>query len=123
VSTSSDVLVVFADETRLFWLRLLRPGFRHCFAVVPDGGRWIAVEALSAGFVVAILPVPAGFDVAGWYRSRGFVVVPARRRPPGRSVWPGPFTCVALVKRVLGLRAPGVLTPWQLFRRLTRATA
>lgn len=122
MSTPGEVLVVFADETRLPWLRLLRPGFRHCFAVVPDGDRWIAVEALSSGFVVALLPVPAGFDVADWYRRRGFVVVAAPRRPPGRSAWPGPFTCVALVKRLLGLRAPGVLTPWQLFRRLSQPT-
>lgn len=26
-----DALVVFSDNTDLWWLRWLKPGFRHCF--------------------------------------------------------------------------------------------
>ena len=29
------------------WLRLLRPGFRHCFAALGDEAGWTVIEPLS----------------------------------------------------------------------------
>ena len=42
---------------------------------------------------------------------------------PRRALWPAALTCVGVVKRILGVRAPWVLTPWQLFRHLSRGPA
>lgn len=112
-------LVVFCDGVELWWLRFLKPGFRHVFVAVRDGGVWVTVDPLSPHTEVAVQPVDPAFDLAGWFRARGHVVVETvarRRRDPAPLA---PFTCVEAVKRVLGLPDRGVLTPWQLFRRLT----
>ncbi|HYD65520.1 hypothetical protein [Azospirillum sp.] len=111
--------VVFSGAAELWWLRLLRPGFRHCFVALDDGRHWVVVDPLAPFTDVAVLGVPAGWDVPGWFRSLGMTVVaaPVRRGLTRPAPW-GPFTCVEAVKRVLGLHAPFVLTPWQLYRRL-----
>lgn len=111
--------VVFTGEAPLWWLRWLRPGFRHCFVLLDDGVRWILIDPLASHTDVRVLdgPVPGG--PPGWYRRRGLTVVRAVvRRDRGRLAPPAPFTCVEAVKRVIGLADPTVLTPWQLYRRL-----
>jgi hypothetical protein len=111
--------VVYRGETPLWWLRLLKPGFRHCLALLTDGRHWVAVDPLAGFTDVAVLDLPAEFDLPGWYRAQGLIVDAAPlRRPPGPAPW-GPFTCVEAVKRLIGLRAPWVLTPWQLHHYLT----
>ncbi len=113
--------VVFCDNTDLPWLRLLRPGFRHCFAVLNDGSRWIAVDPLAQMLEVSVPPVTADFDLPGWFAASGHTVVattiPSGLRTP--APW-GPFTCVETCKRLIGLHDFFVVTPWQLYRRLTR---
>jgi hypothetical protein len=121
-------LVVFGDATTLRWLRLLRPGFRHCFLAVNDGRHWITYDPLCHSTEIAVQPVPAAFDLAAWYRAQGHVVVETRIRRgnggDGRGTMPWrPFTCVEAVKRALGLDAPDVWTPWQLYRHLLREDA
>lgn len=115
-------LVVFSDATALPWLRLLRPGFRHCFALLrPDCG-WILYQPLSHYTDIVPLGLPPEVDLAGWYRQHGFVVVPTRRRPPPKRPAPwGPYSCVEAVKRLLGIHSSWVLTPWQLYRFLCSA--
>lgn len=42
-STLVPFYVVFQDETSLWWLRLLKPGFRHCYVLYPlAGGRFVS---------------------------------------------------------------------------------
>jgi hypothetical protein len=115
----SRALVVFSGRADLAWLRLLRPGFRHCFVALGATGGWVCVNPLAHRTVVSVLPVEAGFDLAGWYRGRGLTVVETRIAcPPRRQAPWRPYSCVEAVKRILGLRAPWVLTPWQLFRKI-----
>ncbi|MBP2313382.1 hypothetical protein [Azospirillum soli] len=112
--------VVFRGDAELWWLRLLKPGFRHCLALLNDGRRWVMVDPLATFMDVAVLDVAPGWDLPGWFRGQGMEVVaaPVRRGLTRPAPW-GPFTCVEAVKRVLGLHAPFVVTPWQLYRRLT----
>ena len=112
------VLVVFDDRIEICWLRLLKPGFRHCFAVVDDRGVWVVYEARSNLTAVQTFD---GDDPAGWYRGQGHTVVETRVRAPVPRAMPwAPFTCVEAVKRVIGLRAGAVWTPWQLYRTLSK---
>lgn len=113
--------IVFGGVADQPWLRLLRPGFRHCFAVLADATGWTVLDPLTGRLVVARLEVPAAFDLPGFYRRAGFAVcgpfVPGR--PCGRLLPPlAPFTCVALCRAVLGAGAPFAVTPWGLFRAL-----
>ncbi|WGF89279.1 hypothetical protein [Marinivivus vitaminiproducens] len=113
-------LVVFASETSVPWLRLLRPGFRHCFLVVRMHGAWVSIDSLKTRLEVDILPAGPDFDLARFYAERGFRVLVGRRPPLGDAGRFGlrPLTCVEVVKRALALHAPRVLTPWQLWRHL-----
>jgi hypothetical protein len=115
------LFLAFGGEADQAWLRPLRRGFRHCFAALVDEDGWTVLEPLSGRLLVARLPVPAGFDLPGFYRRAGLAVlgpfVPADaapRRLPDLS----PFTCVALCRALLGPGAPFALTPHGLFRAL-----
>lgn len=109
------------DNAALWWLRWLKPGFRHCFVVLGDAATWVVIDPVSPFTEVAALNRPDFPDLPDWFRRQGMTVTPAplrrdRRRP---APW-RPYTCVEAVKRVLGMHAPAVLTPWQLHRQLER---
>ena len=110
---------VFTGQTELRWLKLLKPGFRHCFVLLNDGRHWITVDPLSPFMEVAVQPVGADFDLPGWLAQQGLVVTKTivRRGVVRPAPW-SLFTCVEAVKRVLGIHARLVVTPWQLYRRL-----
>lgn len=116
---SRRALVVFSGRTDLCWLRLLRPGFRHCFVVLETPGGWVSLNPMAHRTDLTVLSIPSGFDLAEWYRAQGLIVaetvshLPPRRQAPWR-----PYSCVEAVKRVLGIHDGFVLTPWQLFRYL-----
>lgn len=118
------VLVVFCDTTELWWLHVLRQGFRHCFVALGDGRGWITIDPLSHRTDVATHPHHAVQDLAAIYRSSGLTVVETfvRAAPCRPAPW-SPFTCVEAVKRVLGIHALSVITPWQLYRWLGRRDA
>lgn len=112
-------LVVFTGQCELPYLRVLKPGFRHCFVLVADGPGWQLYDPLSHATILTVLPGLPDFDAFSWLLDQGCVVVPVRvRQPPRRPAPAGLFTCVEAVKRVLGIHARAVVTPWRLFRFL-----
>ncbi len=114
-------LVVFTDATELWWLRLLRRGFRHCFVALSMPSGWVVVDPLSHRTSVAYFPGSQEFDLAGWYRQHGMAVVAVENHSPYRRCAPPlPYSCVESVKRILGIRAAFVLTPWQLYCHLNK---
>ena len=119
-SPGALVLVVFVDATACPWLRPLRRGFRHCFAVLRAGPLWLACEPLKDRIELDVLDLPDGFDLGAFYSRQGHRVLLGQR--PGLEsrprFAPAPLTCVTVVKRVVGIRAPWVWSPWQLYRHL-----
>lgn len=114
-------LVVFADATDLWWLRLLRPGFRHCFVVLATAGGWVIVDPMSHVTSIAYFPFIEEFDLRQWYVQCGLTVVPVKNNTTDKRVAPFlPHSCVESIKRILGIRALTVLTPWQLYRHLNK---
>lgn len=112
-------LVAFADETRLKWLWLLRPGFRHCFVLVAREGGAVLIDPLSDRLTVETFPGLTLEHAAERWREAGFTVVETVVRDPGTPAPWAPLTCVEAVKRVLGIHDRAILTPRQLFRRLS----
>ena len=88
-------LIIFVGETEIPWLRFLKPGFRHCFAVIHDTENWIIYDPLAHQTVISAFPdAPAG-DLIDWYCRLGHVVVateiqhaPVRRRRTNCSTGP-----------------------------------
>lgn len=123
-ATAQEVFVVFSGQTDLSFLKYLKPGFRHCFAVIRDGARWLIVDPMSHRLEVSAAQVDSGFDLPGWLSQRGYRVVPAPARLfRHRVAAPLPFTCVEAMKRLIGLHDWRVFTPWQLYRRLMTPAA
>jgi hypothetical protein len=128
-STASDeligpapALVVFTGDTALGCLRILRPGFRHCFVAVCRKDHWIICDPLCHRTDLLVISKDTAADLAGWYRHHGLsVVATSVRAAPPRIAPLRPFTCVEAVKRILGIHARSVNTPWQLYRYLARA--
>jgi hypothetical protein len=113
-------LVIFVGHADCRWLGCLRAGFRHCFVALRDGSTWMTCDPLKDRIELRMLPLPADFDLPGFYAAQGHVVLQGQTRP-GVSRGKGaivPLTCVSVAKRLLGVRAPWVLTPWQLCRHL-----
>jgi len=124
-----EAVVVFSGEAELPWLRLLKPGFRHCFVLVDGGGgTWVSVDPLSHRTEVRALESAkdgrwTADGLAAWFRSRGFRAVPCRVTPAPRTSAPWfPYTCVEAVKRVIGIHDRRLWTPWRLYRYLIKNT-
>jgi len=111
--------VVFSGKADVPWLRLMRPGFRHCFVLLHDGRNWLSVDPMLNHMDVQYQKVPRDFDLPDWLKERGNIVIPAQldRSKNKPAPW-RPFTCVEAVKRILGIHARWVLTPWQLYKYL-----
>lgn len=112
-------LVVFSGRADLWWLRLLKPGFRHCLLLLRAPGGWIVYDPMAHATALTLLADPPGTELVAGLLDQGVAAVPVRpRRPPARAAPWAPFTCVEAVKRALGIHARRVVTPWQLFRHL-----
>ncbi|MCB1721579.1 MAG: hypothetical protein H6860_04245 [Rhodospirillales bacterium] len=120
LQTTTKAWVMFSGHADLAWLKILKPGFRHCAVLLNDGHNWITIDPLSNYTDITVHRVPLEFDLPLWMKDRGHKVVPA---PIKRMPHPAPFavySCVEAVKRVLGIHQRLILTPWQLYRYLNR---
>ena len=118
--TGQEIWVVFNGRTDLPWLRLLKPGFRHCYVMINDGERWVSVDPLSHYMEIVVHHhLPVDFDLPGWLEKRGLCVVKAEKQYGHTRPAPAmPFSCVEAVKRILGIHKRFLFTPWQLYRHL-----
>jgi len=117
------VWIGFGGRADRLWLRLLRPGFRHCFAAVEDAQGWTVVEPLSGRLLVARPVLVPGFDLPGFYRRAGLTVLgPFEPGAPHCGVVPAfsPYSCVAVCRALLGQGAPFAMTPRGLHRALEK---
>ncbi|WP_339779922.1 hypothetical protein [uncultured Thalassospira sp.] len=114
-------LIVFADAPDKWFLRWLPAGFRHCFAVITTGesGQWIYLNPASHQLQCELWQFSALFDPAAYYRGQGhccvWVTLPD---DAAKKVRLGMFSCVEVVKRLLGISAWYVMTPAGLYRYL-----
>jgi hypothetical protein len=119
---TQEVWVAFAGRTEMAWLRLFRPGFRHCFAALADAEGWTLVDPLSGRLVVQRLAVPRSFDLPAFWRRAGLRVLgPFAPEPPRPSRLPPlmPATCVTACLALLGRRRHLLLSPYGLYRALS----
>ncbi len=119
ISNTTKAWVVFSGKTDMRWLRIFKPGFRHCYVLLNDGEHWATIDPMSSYMEVSIHNLPAEFNLPLWLEDRGHCVVSAPiSREPKQAPWMV-FTCVEAVKRILGVHKRWIVTPWQLYRHLT----
>jgi hypothetical protein len=115
-----DAWVVFSGQCELPWLKFLKPGFRHCYVLLNDGAHWISFDPLCNYTDINVHVLPGEFNLPLWLQDRGHTVVKAPvKRGENEAPWM-PHTCVEAVKRVIGLHARNIFTPWQLYRYLAK---
>lgn len=115
--------IVFAGRADHAWQRLLKPGFRHCFAAIQDREGWLVLDPLSFRLLLARIAVPPGYDLPGFYRRAGLTPLgpfPLDENAKGAPLAWLPLNCVSLCRALLGPVAPFALTPAGLHRALAR---
>jgi hypothetical protein len=114
-------IVVFCDTTEIRWLRCLKRGFRHCAVVLEVEDGWILCDSLSnKTFIKQIFNMNSEALVQRFLAAGLHAVEVDVRTPPRRLAPPLPYSCVEGVKRILGIHAWTILTPWQLYKHLVR---
>ena len=109
-------LVVFTDPEGARFQWLLRPGFRHVFVCFKGAAYWTMFD-WRAGQPDVHTVQDADYDLTDYFADVGYAVVETEQGPPLRT----PLVvnnCVGMTKMVLGIRAPLVQTPFQLYRFL-----
>ena len=116
--------------------RFLKPGFRHCFALrraeAFDG--WVLVNWGLGRVVVREVPADEPVVIRG-ERFGSYLeylrllaendlahALEVEERHPDVDRWVprGISSCVTMVKHLIGVTAPGIRTPWALYRHLTQ---
>ena len=122
LTVGREALVVFEDRSDASLLRLLRPGFRHCFCLTGTGRRWTLCDPLKSRLALAAVDGADALELATHLGGAGRRILHGPVAADAAASWPQarPITCVEIVKRLVGVRAPGVVTPHQLYRRLLR---
>lgn len=117
----NKALIVFSDNTGVWWLKYLKAGFRHCFVILETDRGCVWVDPLSSSFTIKILEGYELNSLVRWYRDTGMkvVAVPVLPHSAKPFAW-APMTCVEVVKRLIGIHDPFVLTPWQLYKNIKR---
>lgn len=113
---NATAIVVFEHRDARGFLRLLRPGFRHCFCLLRHEAGWLLCDPLKGGLRLDLVPAYDIQALLKHYRHIGRIALagPARSSFPAAPFSVRPLTCVEIVKRTLGLAAPAVFTPFQL---------
>ncbi len=122
VEDYQEAWVVFSGETDVRWLKILKPGFRHCFVLLNDRQCWMSVDPLSPYTDIQTYHhIETSFDLPQWLEIRGYQVVKTNINKQHNK--PAPwmvFTCVESIKRILGLHKRFIFTPWQLYQYLKK---
>lgn len=109
--------VAFGGRRTRWWMHFLKPGFCHCALVLGDGREWVLIDPLVHFTDLIVLK---NGSVRRTLARQGYRMVRTTPTIPRvHGVHLRPLTCVETVKRFLGINAPFVWTPYQLFRFLT----
>lgn len=118
----SEVYIVFEDTTALWWLRFLKPGFRHCYLLLVSRERRAVVllNPKSNQIDVALYTDCDSEDFIRNFSARSGLTLCRTHIQPA-ALKPAPlmfFTCVEFVKRVLGWHDISIITPYQLYKKI-----
>lgn len=115
-----NVWVVFSPFTSLWYLRFLKSGFKHCFLVLEDNGAFFVVDPLASKIELLTFRISGTLFISEFERL-GMKVIKTNINDNSASSWKfGIFTCVEVVKRILGVYSFKVITPYQLYKYLLK---
>lgn len=114
--------VIFVDNVSLWWLRILKEGFRHCYMLLKlrDDMGWLELNPYSNQLVIKFYDVEDSSDYILQLQkdqnlkicSIDITYAPLKCAPLNF------FSCVEMVKRVLGIHSFFTITPYQLYKKI-----
>lgn len=114
--------VVFTNTTGLWWLKFLKSGFRHCYLLfsMQNGRKWLEINPYSNQVVISLhrFDEPQSIEDILQIRGDNLSCAVQIKNAPQKCAPLGFFTCVELVKRVLGIHSARIITPYQLYKKL-----
>lgn len=118
---SSTAWIIFSNDTDIRLLKMFRQGFRHCFMMMQQDDRWVLIDPRSNKTDVQILLHPKSFNFPRYYVEQGKTVLKIPMiATPQKIMSPFPVSCVETLKRMIGLHAWFVFTPYQLYKKLLK---
>ncbi|MBC6497010.1 MAG: hypothetical protein GDA54_01630 [Alphaproteobacteria bacterium GM7ARS4] len=111
--------VLFSNDTHLWWLHFLKQGFRHCAIVLIRDGVVLFIDPLSHQLIIEWRLMDDRECFLKALERCGVRYVPVSFHEVSASQAPlSFFSCVEVVKRVLGIHRRWIITPWQLYQFL-----
>ncbi len=118
----SNTYVIFTNSTGLWWLRLLKSGFRHCYILqsMQKGCLWLEINPFSDQVIINTYNYKEPKSIEDMLEDKDFSVacLVDVMDAPQKCAPLGFFTCVELVKRVLGIHSANIVTPYQLYKKI-----
>ncbi|MCK8785222.1 hypothetical protein M0638_12585 [Roseomonas sp. NAR14] len=121
--------VAFQPADTVWWHRLCRKGFAHCFAFAPRGNpdragevHWVFFDPAFTCLDVRLIPFEAVVEAFAMNKVGALRILRIDRQGArlARPRWV--VTCAGAIAALLGMRATP-LTPWGLYRRMLAAGA
>ena len=107
--------IVFEDNTSLWWLKFLKPGFRHCKIFVRiSKSLYFEVNPLSNQMFVFLHYFEKESEFKKVIHNNKFIKTKISDAPL-KTAPIGIFTCVEAVKRIIGIHNFFIITPFQLY--------
>tara|TARA_Y100001934_G_scaffold217928_1_gene258842 strand:+ start:1086 stop:1481 length:396 start_codon:yes stop_codon:yes gene_type:complete len=117
----SCAYVVFDGQTELRFLKVLKSGFRHCFIILEFDNFWCSIDPLSTYCEIQIFEKKHIQDLPLWLKYQGFDLIKAKINRHDFKIRPFDYwSCVNLIKRILGIYKWWIITPWQLKKYLDK---
>lgn len=114
----TKAIVAFHNHSEHWLASLLQPGFKHCMvAVLDEDWGWIEIDFRGGTPTVRVMAAPE-FDLIKHYGENDIKAVETETID---TIFRSPCfvaNCVGLVKAILGIRKPSIITPYQLWRYL-----
>lgn len=82
---SPEAWIVFSDQASVWWAKVLKAGFRHCFMIQREANGWRILDPFTRPPKMAALPFPSSFDLPGWLEGQGLMVAVATPIPMAQT--------------------------------------
>lgn len=110
--------VAFGGSPTHWWTRFLKKGFYHCLLILGNGREWCVIDPVLHFTDLIIVKT---LHIESFFINKGYRLVRTTPSVPQKiKFYLRPYTCVETVKHFLGISAPNLWTPHQLFSYLIK---
>ena len=113
--------IVFTDNTSLWWLKFLKSGFRHCYVLIEfKENQWLEINPMSNQLFISVRKIENKEDYFSYLRKKSQAKIIKTRifQAPLKTAPIGVFSCVEMIKRLVGIHSFFTITPYRLYNKL-----